>query len=1174
MLARTSPNFGRLFDHSALLAIYGAQAEANVYTDANGALVHTRQFGEVLAELLATQAGLHLENGITQVARLHRLRKAGLLTARVEEAFTVLRKAGNDAAHAHSFDRQRALNSLRSAFALGTWYYRVITDDRAVIEFVPPVEAETLDPAEHEALKQAFDEHKLALTEAHLRLSEQADIVLAWERAQVEAESKIAKARLAQEELRAQNAELNVEIERLKAVHEQTIAAAQETPAKISVGEREQLVERAMRPAPLNEVEARRVIDRMLTESGWVLQDFTALNPSAAQGVAVREFPLATGRADYVLYVGSSIVGVVEAKREGETLAAARAQTLRYAAGVEPEYTLALWKREEPFPFRYVSTGAETMFVNRLDPVPTSRAMFSFHRPETIDRWMSQTRERPQVPTYRARLRTLPQLDTRGLRLAQIEAIAGLEKSLADNRPRALIQMATGAGKTFTAVTEVYRLLKHAKAGRVLFLVDRNNLGRQALKEFHSYTAPDDGRRFAELYNVERLSGRGINQSSAVVISTIQKMYALLRGESVVNNDATDDEQDTFDDSYDADRPVEVGYNQDVPPESFDLIIIDECHRSIYGLWRGVLEYFDAPMVGLTATPTKQTFGFFGQNLVSEYTYPMAVADGVNVDFQTVRLSTKIGEEGSIIDEGTTVRRRDRRTRAQRLEQLEDDFTYTPTQLGRSVIAEDHIRTVLVVWRDNWRTWFPDRAVVPKTLIFAADDNHAEDIVRLTQEVFPEAGDDFVQKITYKVRHAGLDPEELINQLRNSVTPRIAVTVDMIATGTDVRALECLIFLRQIKSAVLFEQMKGRGSRTLDPVELAEVTPEADERTRKDQFLLLDAVGVTESPLVDADPLSAPLSGDSERRLSMKKLMDKAASCAITADEARELAGRISRLDRRISDEDREELAAVGGVTLAELARGIVKATDPDTQEKAGRKRARQLVVESVASLTANPEYRDRIVMIRREYDITYDETTKDEIRAVLVTTAADRAAERIQSWHSFLEKNRDEIAAIGVIGGPRGGGGRGAWEALKQIASKIRHSPYSFTPDALWDAYEALEKTAAQGREAGIPDLVSLIRYELGLDADLRPYATVVNERFHAWLLRQRQVGVVFNDDQLWWLERIRDTVARGVGVSVDDVRYDVTFAERGGPVGLVRVFGGRDRARELINELDKELA
>ncbi|MFX0581343.1 DEAD/DEAH box helicase family protein [Nocardia nepalensis] len=1172
-LAKASPNFGRLFEHSRLLAIYGAEAEALVFVDANGALVHTRQFGEVLAELLITRSGLRVA-GNRQVDRLVRLRQAGFLSPTVDRQFDTLRRAGNRAAHAHSFDRTSALEAIQCAFELGRWYGRIVANERSVVAFVPPIEPPVADHAERAELAKTLAEFRQALIEAQVRLTEHVDVSFARERAQVEAESQIAKARQVHEELRAQVDTLKDEIDRLRVEQQKVFAASQARPASVSASDRELMVERALRPPPLNEVQARVVIDSMLIKAGWVVQDLDALNPLAGHGVAVRELRLASGPADYVLYVDGRIVGVVEAKREGETLAAAQAQNARYATGVLDEYALAVWKHEEPLPFRYATTGVETVFCNRLDPVPSSRTMFGFHRPETIADWMRQANENRDAPTYRARLRLLPDLDKQGLRLAQIEAITGLEDSLARDRPRALIQMATGAGKTFTAVTETYRLLKYGKAVRVLFLVDRNNLGKQALAEFRNYVTPDDGRKFSEIYNVERLSGHGIKKSSSVVIGTIQKMYAVLRGETVVVDDAADDEFDELDGVYGADAPVEVGYNPDVPPESFDLIIVDECHRSIYGLWRGVLEYFDAHIVGLTATPTKQTFGFFGQNLVSEYSYPMAVADGVNVDFQLVKLQTKIGMQGSSIDEGTTVRRRDRRTRAQRLEQLDDDFTYGANELGRAVIADDHIRTTLAVWRDSWQSWFPGRKAVPKTLIFAADDNHADDIVRLAKEVFFNAGDDFIQKITYKVRNAGIDPDDLINDLRNSPHLRMAVTVDMIATGTDIRALECLIFLRQVRSAVLFEQMKGRGARTLDPVELAEVTPEADELTRKDQFVLIDTVGITDSPLVDSTPLSAPVIGDAEKRLSMKKLLGKAASGGITADEARELAGRLARLDRRITDDDRAELSNAGGVTLAKLARGIVEATSPDAQAGAADSAAAHgLIADAVRPLTINPDFRERILAIRREYDITYDETSRDEVLNLTTVSAADRAAELVESWRGYLKVCRDEIMAIPVVSNERAGG-QGAYSALKDVAARVRHSPYSFTPAMLWDAYQTLGKTAATpGPEAGIPDLVSLIRFELGADDKLCRYRTLVEERFEAWLLCQHTAGVAFTNNQIWWLERIRDTVAVGVGITTDDLS-GVTFAQRGGTVGLVNAFGGKDAARSIVNELDRELA
>lgn len=1175
-LARSSANFGRLFGYQPLLAMYGAQAEAVAFTDANAALVHMRQFGEVLAEELITRAGLRV-HGDLQIHRLAVLSNAGMLTPKIRAAFDTLRTSGNQAAHRHVFDTARALEAIRLAWELGVWLHRALSGDRTVEGFVPPAEPVVTDPAELLQLRQTLTRDREALAESKLRLGDAVDQAQAHERALVEAESLVAVSRALHEELRARNEALLAELEGLRAAQRVAFAAVKEQPARVSAAIRETMVERATLPAPLTETQARRVIDQMLADAGWIVQDGKDLNPLAGRGVAVREFRLVSGPADYVLYVDGMIVGVIEAKREGESLTAAQTQNARYAQGVLKEHSLAVWSRDEPLAFRYATTGTETMFLNCLDPHARSRQVFSFHRPETIAWWMLHAQEHPEAPTYRARLRALPVLETSGLRPAQIEAITGLEASLSRDMPRGLIQMATGAGKTFTAVTEVYRLLKHARARRVLFLVDRNNLGRQALGEFRNYVPPDDGRKFGELYNAERLAGDAVQDSSSVVICTIQKMYALLRGETIAADDAADDAEDTTgmaasDEAYAAEAPVEVTYNPRVPPESFDLIVVDECHRSIYGLWRGVLDYFDAHIVGLTATPTKQTLGFFHQNLVSEYTYEMAVADAVNVDFDVVRLSTKIGTEGSLIDEGTTVRVRNRATRAQRYEQLDDDFIYTGRQLGRSVIAEDHIRTVLTTYRDNWRAWFPGRDVVPKTLIFAADDNHAEEILQHVKIVFGE-GDDFATKITYRVRAAGKNPDTLINDLRHNPALRVAVTVDMIATGTDVRALECVIFMRAVRSAVLFEQMKGRAARTLDSDELREVTPGAGPDVAKTRFILLDAAGVTDSRLVDAKPLTAA----SEKQISLDKLLQKCASLSIDITEAATLAGRLSRLNQQITPAERNELANVGGLTIASLARQIVSAIDPDTQEQAqligGNPAARRLVAQAIAPLTSNPAFRARIMEIRRDHDITYDATSTDEITRLELVPREERAASVVGSWRAYLEEHHDEITAIQVLNSRRGGG-RDALAKLGELAARIRRPPFTWTPAILWDAYETLDTAVASpDGDAGLPDLVSLIRYELGLDSDLRPYRSVVEERFAGWLLRQEQAGARFTADQRWWLDHIRDTIAIGVGITVEDIN-DIPFTERGGQAGLVRQFGGKDRARNIVIELDRELA
>ncbi len=585
------------------------------------------------------------------------------------------------------------------------------------------------------------------------------------------------------------------------------------------------------------EQRARVLIDRQLTDAGWSVQNRSDLNLFTRQGVAVREVIMAAGhgRADYLLYVDQRAVGAIEAKPEGTTLSGVEWQSAMYAEGLPPQVRLKALTKDGRLPFVFEASGSETHFTNGFDPVPRARRIFNVPRPETLARIIRDADADPDNPTWRAKVRHTPALATEGLRPAQIDAIRGVERSLAEQRfDRSLIQMATGAGKTYTAVTECYRLLKHAGFRRVLFLVDRNNLGDQTLREFQNYATPDDGRRFTELYNADKLTGAGMVYSSHVVISTIQRVYAALRGEQVADTD------DPHLDSYTPEKPVEVAYNQQMPPEAFDLVIVDEAHRSIYGVWRGVLEYFDAHIVGLTATPVKQTFGFFRQNLVSEYTYPQSVADNVNVDFDVYRIKTQITAQGSTIDAGTWVPKLDRRTRRQRYEELEDDLTYGPTQLDRAVTSVEQIRLILETFRDRLFTEiFPGRSSVPKTLIFCKDDNHAEEVVRLAREVFGK-GNDFAAKITY---NSSRDPKQLLQEFRTSPTLRIAVTVDMIATGTDVKPLECVFFLRDVQSASYFEQMKGRGARTISPTDFQAVTPDAETKTR---FVLVDAIGVTE----------------------------------------------------------------------------------------------------------------------------------------------------------------------------------------------------------------------------------------------------------------------------------------------------------------------------------------
>ncbi|WP_445548653.1 type I restriction endonuclease subunit R, partial [Frankia sp. CiP1_Cm_nod2] len=1132
--AKGSPNFGPLYPLQPLLAVYGAFAEATVFTNPNASLIQSGQFGEVLAEEMIARIGIRLD-GTRQVDRLAALTKAGVLSARVRTDFDRLRRDRNRAAHEYLFDSTRALVAVRICYQLGIWFHDAVSGRRTIAEFVPPTDpgdgATITDPAELAELREALAGHRQALTQARTRLAESTSALDAERRARAEAERLIASADANRRQLLDTVEQLTARLERLRDTQHASYEATRQQPRQVDVRQREVIIQRAQRPAPLNETQARAAIDGMLCQAGWLVQDRDQVNPAAGQGVAVREFTLATGRADYVLYVDGRIVGVIEAKREGDHLSSAVEQNDRYAAGVLQRHRNAVWRESEPFAFRYATTGTESYFLNRLDPHARSRAVFTFHRPETVAAWMRRAGEHPDAPTWRAALRQLPELEPNGLRPAQVDAINGLERSLGDDRPRALIQMATGAGKTYTAVAATYRLLRHAGARRVLFLVDRTNLGRQAHDEFRRFTTPDDGRRLADLYNIDRLGPAGLQDTSSVVICTIQRMYALLRGEQLPDIETDDaDETDGANgasgagyEPYALDQPAEVAYNPAVPVEAFDVIVVDECHRSIYGLWRGVLDYFDAHLAGLTATPTQQTLGFFNRNLVSEYTYQQAVADGVNVDFDVVRIHTDLREKGvATIESGTTVRVRDRKTRRQRYQELDDDFTYTTSQIGRSVVAVDEIRAVLTAYRDSWRSWFPpNRRELPKTLIFAVGEDHAEDVLAQVKEIFGR-GDDFAKKITYKSRQAGENPDELIRALRTSPRLRVAVTVDMIATGTDVKALECVIFLRDVRSAVLFEQMKGRGARTIDPTELQEVTPDADETVRKDRFILVDAVGVTDSPLVDAKPLAAA----TERQVSLAKLLDRAGTKSIALSEAEILAGRLARLNQQLTTGERDALTrAAGGRTLSEIAGAIVRAVDPDRQEEAladgGKAAARQLVEDAIAPLTGSPELRRQIIEIRRDKDYVIDETTAVEVTRVHEIPRAERAREQIARWARLLREERDRLPAVTIaLTSPRSAAPAEAYEALRSLNAEIRRPHYAWSPQVLWTYYEDLGVAVrSDGREAGIPDLISLIRYELGVDEQLRPYRATVEDRFDTWLHRQHQTGAAFTDDQLWWL-------------------------------------------------------
>jgi len=865
------------------------------------------------------------------------------------------------------------------------------------------------------------------------------------------------------------------------------------------------------------EEQARSNIDNKLVQSGWIVQDYKHINFGASLGIAVREFPTLKGPADYMLFINRKAVGVLEAKPEGVTLSGVTEQSERYLENFPndiPHIT--------PLRFAYESTGIETIFRDRLDIDTRSRRVFSFHKPETLQEWMKEN------DTLRNRLKSFPPLIADALRDAQTEAITNLEKSFGDNHPRALIQMATGAGKTFTAINFSYRLLKHCKAKRVLFLVDRGNLGKQTFKEFQAFATPDDGRKFTELYNVQHLKSNTIDSTNKVVITTIQRLYSILRGKEKFDESLEEEEL-----TSDMAPKDEIEYNKLISPEFFDFIVVDECHRSIYGVWRQVLEYFDAFLIGLTATPAKPTFGFFNKNLVMEYSYDRAVADGVNVPFDVYRIKTKITESGSVIeaDGDFAVEYRDKQTRKSRWEQLDEDKAYEANALDRSVVSRDQIRTIIQTFKDKLYTdIFPARSEVPKTLIFAKDDNHAEEIVDIVKTVFGK-GNEFCKKITYRTQE---NTDEILASFRTSYNPRIAVTVEMISTGTDVKPLECLLFLRDVKSRNHFEQMKGRGTRTIPSTDLKNVTPDNDHKTH---FIIVDAVGVTESIKTDSrqlDTLKSLSSKDLINNIAIGRRNDEMLSC---------LLGRLSKLIHKLNSEQHRECKKISGKNLNEITNEIANCLDPDIIEKylkekdLSQKEAKEKLIEIACIPFDNPDFREYIKRVskRTPEQLIDDISTDVVLEAGFDEESKEKAKGVVASFKEYIEQNKDEIDALSIIYNQSYAKRHLTYEMIKELNEALKRPPLMLSTSKLWRAYEQLDTSKVKKANPAklLTNIIQVVRYTLGQNEILNGFDERVNENYEKFIKEKE-----YSREQIHLLAQIKDKIINNSSVEIEDLK------------------------------------
>ncbi len=911
------------------------------------------------------------------------------------------------------------------------------------------------------------------------------------------------------------------------------------------------------------EEQARKLIDNRLVQSGWIVQDFKQLNPMASLGVVVREFPTSTGPVDYALFVDGVPVGVIEAKKDsaGENITTVENQSGRYANSklkyVSVDYRIR---------FAYEATGVLTRFTDYDDIKYRSRVVFSFHRPETIKALLKAP------DTIRNNMKHFPEFDTTGFRKCQIKAIKNLDNSFAENRPRALVQMATGAGKTFTAITAAYRLLKYGGMKRILFLVDTKSLGEQAESEFRAYEPNDENRLFPDLYGVSRLKKSYIPSDSQICISTIQRMYSILKGEEL---DESAEDESLFEQSGIEFQPVkEVVYNEKYPPEFFDCIIVDECHRSIYNVWSQVLEYFDAFMIGLTATPDKRTFAFFNQNVVSEYSREQAIIDGVNVGEDIFLIETEITRNGAHVMK-QLIEYRDRLTRAKRWKQMDEDETYTSARLDKDVVNPSQIRTVIRTFKENLFTQlFPHRSEIPKTLIFAKTDSHADDIIQIVRDEFGE-GNEFCQKITCQAEK----PETVLSAFRNDYYPRIAVTVDMIATGTDVKPIECLIFMRDVRSRNYFEQMKGRGTRVLDKEDLKKVSPSASEN--KDHFVIVDAVGVTKSKKTDTRPLEHMPS------VSLKQLMMNVTLGAKDEKTLTSLANRIIRLNSQLTPKERKEFEEKVEVSAGDLAANLLNAFDEDVianragininddheltpEEDEKMEQAKVTLIKEAVTPFFNPDVRTYIEDVRRSHEQLIDSVNVDYVLFSGYDTDQQANSDRIiTTFREFIEENKDEIIALRIIYDQRYKDRPMAIEKLKSLYDKL--TAKGITVERLWDCYAIKHPNKVQrGIKAQITDLISIIRFEMGYGDNLTPFADKVNYNFMQWTLRRNAGAVHFTDEQMEWLRLIKEHIITSLSIEPEDLDLS-PFDHKGGLGRFYDVFG--DEYESILDEMNLEL-
>ena len=892
------------------------------------------------------------------------------------------------------------------------------------------------------------------------------------------------------------------------------------------------------------EEKARVIIDRMFEEAGWKVVDRDKYAPNMT-AVAIKEGLMVGNReADYLLFLNGKAVGVLEAKRiETDINSDIVQEQARLYTRSCPKWCQA-WFPNIPLPLAYVANSRDLMFYDTRKSNSEFEYCKKIHTPKEVKKLLGLEDDYVGLPT----------LPPKGLRACQYEAITQLEQSFRNGENRALMVLATGAGKTYTACLAAYRMLAFTPMKRILFLVDRNNLGKQAETEFGTFRLTENGDPFNTIFTVNRLKSSSVPTDSNVVISTIQRLFSLLKGDEITDNDEDDEEIE--------DKEIILPENPNLPSDFFDMIIIDECHRSIYGNWQKVLNYFSkAKLIGLTATPIPETKAFFNGNIIVNYTLEKSIVDGVNVDCRVYRIKTQATENGGAILEGDKVKRETCYTGQVQTINNQETKNYTREELNRSIINPAQIKLILETYRDAVYTELftdpqrePNMDYLPKTLIFALNENHATNIVQIAREVFGYNDNRFVQKITYS---AG-DSNELIRQFRNDKDFRIAVTCTLVATGTDIKPLEVVMFMRDVASEPLYIQMKGRGVRTIGDEQLRNVTPNAYS---KDCFYLVDAVGVTEHE----KSITTPSDGATTKLMSLKELLEKITHGNVSDDYLRLLASRLSRISHKCEEKDREKFISLAHISMMDIASNIfdafeqgflpeyINVNEPNTDRKA-----------LVCNIANYPDAREFLLILNAGFIETL---MPGEDTLISKGFSQEEAQTTTSAFEAYCEEHKDEIEALRIIYNNQGE--PLTYAILKDLENKLKFANSKFNTSLLWNSYAIInppmvKHSSTKEEKEALTNIIQLVRYAFHQIERLESLYPSANQRFNLWCGQNQRP---LTEEQIGVMQQVFSYIASNGYCTITEIKdNDKTQAAQ-----LIRVFGGKNIADEALSSLSQ---